>query len=295
MRPTTNAQTSRPLPASLPTFGSHGFRARGLRQAWLAGVILALALLFLWAARPRVAPHPIRDLQKNGVHGVYNLHAKNGELLLYNFRAIEEGKLYRASEFPRNHRASLGGNLQQAAFLSREAFDLLRGKRIRVIITLAGPNEYYAEQGYLESYAKQTGYKIRLISLTTSPQLAYVHQSRDGRRFGLRTAVEFIDFMKNQAPKDGAVLLHGYGGKDAVGVVAAAYELWRNAGHADRETLWRQVSERYLVSDTLIKRDKDAAKFAGKPYVCSNAARAYVCPELLESLRPDLERIAQVN
>ena len=290
-----NPSTSRPLPASLPTFGGHGFRARGLRQMALAAMILAALLLFWWISRPRVAPRPIKGLQKNGVHGVYNLHAKNGELLLYNFRAVEAGKLYRSSEFPRNHRSTRGGKLYPAAYLNKEAFDFLRAKRIRVIVTLSGPDEFYAEQGSLDSYARQTGYKMRLVSLTTSPELAYARQSRDGRRFGLRTAVEFIDFMKNQAPSDGAVLLHGDGGKDAVGVVVAAYELWRNTGHADRDTLWRQVSERYLLSDTLIKRDKEAAKFAGKPYSCKSGSRAYVCPELLETLRRDLERIAQVN
>ncbi len=295
MRTPTNASSSRPLPASLPSFGAQGFRARGLRHALIVALVLVAALLFGWISRPRIAPRPIKDLAKNGVHGVYNLHAKNGELLLYNFRAIEKGKLYRASEFPRNHRSRPGGPLEPAAFLHSEAFDFLRARRIRTIVALVGPEEFGAEKWHLDNYARETGYKIRLVSLTTSPQMAYVRQSRDGRRFGLRAAVEFIEFMKKQAPADGAVLLHGTGGKDAVGVVAAAYELWRNAGHAPRDTLWRQVLERYLVSDVLIKRDKEAAKFAGKPYRCENAKPAYVCPEFLETLRPDLERIAQIE
>ena len=286
----------RPLP-SLPTIGGHGFRLRRLRDALSVAMLLVAVLLFVLISRPRVASHPIKNLQKNGVHGVYTLHASNGELLLYNFRAIEDGKLYRSSGFPRNHRVGTGDakKLHPAALLHREAFNFLRAKNIRTVVTLNAPEDYYGEQTYLEINGGQTDYKIRLVTLTTAPELAYARGSRDGRRFGLRTASEFIDFMKTQAPEDGAVLLHDDAGKDGVGVVSAAYELWRNVGHGDSDTLWQQVLDRYLVSDTLIKRDKEVSKFAGKPYRCKNGTSAFVCAELLESLRPDLERIAQVN
>jgi hypothetical protein len=92
----------------------------------------------------------------------------------------------------------------------------------------------------------------------------------------------------------GAVLVLGGSGKDAVGVVAAAYELWRNVGNAPADELWSQVKDRYLVSDVLIKRDKKAMKFASKA-ACKDLKYTFVCPESIEAMRPDLERIAQMN
>jgi hypothetical protein len=231
------------------------------------------------------------------VHGVYNLHARNGELLFFNIRAIETGKLYRASGFPRNHYGTLDGKraLHPAALFHGEAFNFLRSKNIRTIVTLEGTAEFYALQGYLRSWGKMSGYQIRIVPLTTMPEMAYSRSSRTEQLFGLRAAGEFINLMKRNAPQEGAVLLMGHAGKDAVGVVAAAYELWRNIGNENRDTLWQKVMDRYLVSDVLIKRDKEARKFSGEPYLCKDGEEAYVCSEFLEGLRPDLERIAQIN
>lgn len=285
-----------PLP-KLPTLGGRPALRRRVKDVLLALLGVAIVGFFYQAARPRTAPRPIADLAKNGVHGVYTLKNAEGELLLYNFRAIEEGRLYRGSGFPHNHMGVMDGKkgLHPAAIRDPQAFEFLQAHNVRVVVTLTAPQNYYAERGYFDYYYRRTGHRIRLVSFTTLPDMAYVNGTFNDRNFALKTAVEFIRFMKEQAPADGAVYLHDDSGKDAVGVVAAVYELWRNAGTAPREELWQQVLARYMVSDTLIKRDKDAMKFAGQPFHCKEGSKAYVCPELLNTLRPDIERIAQMN
>lgn len=284
-----------PKPLQLHSMGGRGFRRRQVRDTIL--IILALvflAILYL-ASRPRISDKPIANLKKNGFHGVYNLHAANGELLLFNFRAIEPGKIYRSSGFPRNHRGRLAGKagIHPAALYNRQAFDFLRSRNIRTVITLDGQQDADAVQGYFEKSANQTGYAIDVIHWAVPSALAY---SRDKRELhgGLRRAIQLIDYMKNRQGK-GAVLIQGEAGKDAVGIAAAAYELWRNTGAAPPDQLWRQVKERYLVSDVLIKRDKEARKFSGPRVICRDKKYTWVCPENLDTLRPDLERIAQVN
>jgi hypothetical protein len=86
----------------------------------------------------------------------------------------------------------------------------------------------------------------------------------------------------------------GDAGKDAVGVIAAAYELWRNTGNLPDDKLWAQVKDRYVVSDVLIKRDKEARKFSSRAN-CKHQQHTFVCPQNIENLRTDLERIAQVD
>jgi hypothetical protein len=142
---------------------------------------------------------------------------------------------------------------------------------------------------------RRTGYHIRLIHHEVSPKSAYTRGERaDGS--ALRQAVQFIRFMKapDKERDKGAVLLMGDAGKDGVGVIAAAYELWRNTGSASNDELWAQVKERYLVSDVLIGRDKEASKFSSRAN-CKHPKHKFVCPQSLENLRTDLERIAQVD
>ena len=289
-------------PLQMPSVGGRSWRRRQWSNAVFIGLGLLFLLLFFWVARPRVAPQPIANLQKNGVHGVYNLHAKNGELLLFNFRAIEDGKLYRCSRLPLNHRGKLNGKsgLYPAAFFGRETFDFLRARDIRTVISLASENETYAMKGYFEALASQKNQRIRLINYQVPEKLAYSRDIREPQS-GLRRAIQFIDFMKShqaqgksQGKSQGAVLVLGDSGKDAVGVVAAAYELWRNIGNAPADQLWEQVKARYLVSDVLIERDKKVLKFASKA-PCKNAKYTFVCPETLDVLRPELERIAQMD
>jgi hypothetical protein len=286
------------LPLQLPSFGGGEFRRQRQRRVALVLLLALLVLAVLVAGRPRVAPNPIANLQKNGVHGVYNLRSKKNELLIYNFRAVDPGRVYRASGFPRNHRGELGGKMgiYPAAYFDSEAFDFLRARNIRTVISLNPEREFYAEQGYFRANSKRTGYKILLINWPVNPQRTYARDKRE-KSGALRAAINFIDYLKQRDPRGGAVLVHGEAGKDAVGVVAAAYELWRNVGHGNPDELWRQIRERYAVSDVLIKRDKDARKAAlsGKQRRCKDGKTSFACPENLDALRRDLELIAQVN
>lgn len=278
----------------MPSLGGRGLRRQRERTA-LVYVLVALLLIVIFiASRPRIATQPIANLQKNGVHGVYNLHAKNGELLLYNFRAIESGKVFRCSRFPRNHRGRLNGKmgLHAAAYFHGEAFDFLRAHNIRTVFLTENVAESYALKGYFQSQAKRTGYRIRLIHYAVSPEGSYA-RAKEG---ALGRAVQFIQFMKTPGANEnkGSVLVMGDAGKDAVGVVAAAYELWRNTGTLETNELWTQVKERYLVSDVLIGRDKEARKFSARA-TCKHPKHTFVCPQNIENLRTDLERIAQIN
>ncbi|HEY0076574.1 MAG TPA: hypothetical protein VGB77_20965 [Abditibacteriaceae bacterium] len=294
-------------PLQMPSIGGRGLRRQRERNALLFVLGALLLVLIFLVSRPRIAPAPIADLQKNGVHGVYNLHAKNAELLLYNFRSIEKGKIFRCSRFPHNHRGKLNGKmgLYAAAYFHGEAFDFLRAHNIRTVFLTESKDESYALKGYFQSQAQRTGYRIRLIHHEVSPKSAYTRDERAGKsalrhesagRSALRQAVQFIQFMKapDKERDKGAVLLMGDAGKDGVGVIAAAYELWRNTGSASNNELWTQVKERYLVSDVLIGRDKEASKFSSRAN-CKHPKHNFVCPQSIENLRTDLERIAQVD
>jgi len=151
--------------------------------------------------------------------------------------------------------------------------------------------------------AKKTGYAINVKRLTVRNGHAYDIDSTmlerfsnvQDRRTGLRAASDFIQFMKRRQPGDGAIYIHDDIGKDRTGVVCAAYELWRNRGTADADTLWDQVMNRYLVSNTVIDRDKEAARIAGGKTDCGFGENPnYVCSGWLAAIRPQLEIIAQL-
>ena len=284
-------------PLQIPSIGGHGIRRQRQRSVFLWALVALCILLVFAASRPRIAPRPIANLQKNGVHGVYNLHAKNGELLLYNFRAIENGKLFRCSRFPRNHRGQLNGKmgLYAAAYFHGEAFDFLRAHNIHTVFSTESEADSYALKGYLQSQAQRTGHRIRLINYPVTPGRTYA-RGVGHRESALRRAVQFIQSTKelDKDKTEGAVLLMGDAGKDGVGVIAAAYELWRNTGTLPGDELWAQVKKRYVVSDVLINRDKEARKFSSQAN-CKHKEHVFVCPQNIENLRTDLERIAQVD
>jgi len=101
--------------------------------------------------------------------------------------------------------------------------------------------------------------------------------------------------MKAHPPERGAVYLHDDAGKDAAGIAVAAYELWRNQGRQDPQELWERVLARYMVSNVVIARDREAAGLAGGTVSCPGEAEpGFVCSRWLEAIRPDLERIAQL-
>lgn len=274
---------------------------------WALGAVLVLSVATIWATgQPHLAAGEPLDLEHNGVHAPYNVRNAKGELMLFNFRAVEPGLLYRGSGFPRNKWVQDGAEkrLRAAALQDGQLFDFMRARNIHRIITLQEVDTYYAEKGYFEFWERKAGYPMQVQRLSVRTGHAYDRDEADllkypaleDRRFGLRAAAEFIHIMKFHNPKEGAVYLHCDAGKDRTGVVVAAYELWRNRGTADRDTLWRQVMERYLVSNVLIARDAEAGKYAGlSPSACPGEDKPnYVCRGWLEPLRRDLERIAQL-
>ena len=277
---------------------------------WLGGAVVALLLCAatVWATgKPRVSAQPL-DISKNGVHGVFTLRNKYRQLLLYNFRAVEPGALYRGSGFPVNLTVPQGlhGEIHQAAFADDELFQFLRAHNIHRVVRLETIDEpiignYFAEQGYFRDLSAKTGYPIHVIRLSVQAGHAFDRDDRtlrlypdyDERRIGLRAASEFIDMMKHSAPDAGAVYLHDDNGKDRTGVVAAAYEMWRNQGVGDKNALWDQVMQRFLVSNKLIERDGEVAHYAGDPSACPNGEEpGYVCQAWLDGIRPELEKIA---
>ena len=268
---------------------------------------LCTAGFVLVAGRPMRSPLQQIDLEHNGVHAPYNIHNPKGDLLFYNFRAVEPGVLYRGSGFPRNKWVDAEKKVRVAAFLDGQTFEFLRARGIRRIIRIQAPSDFkrtedfYAEPGYFEYWSQKTGYKITHETLPVRAGHAYDPDAKglqkypfEEQRSGLRAASDFIEIMKKHKASDGAIYFHCDAGKDRTGVVAAAYELWHNRGTASPDTLWQQVMERYLVSDALIKRDPEASKFAGDQGDCGDGTTGFVCRSWLEKLRPQLETIAQL-
>jgi len=268
-----------------------------------AALLLVLALMWL-AGQPLISAQPL-PIQHNGVHAPYTVRNRQGELLFFNFRAVEPKQLYRGSAFVPNRVVLVEGRKQArpAAFADSQAFDWLRERGIRTIICLQEAEICRAEKSYFDQWGKKTGYHIDVRRLTVRNGHAYDTDSAllerfpevQDRRTGLRAAADFIEFMKRRKPGDGAVYVHDDTGKDSAGVVCAGYELWRNRGTADADTLWDQVMNRYLVSNVVIERDKEAARLAGGKTDCDfSEAPNYVCTGRLQKVRPQLELIAQL-
>jgi hypothetical protein len=266
--------------------------------------IFAVAVFALGSPRYTVRPaiQPL-NLSTNGVHGAYNFAAENGRIALYNFRAVEPGVLYRGSGFIRfgvtkRNGVAINGPLDT----SRRVIDLLRQHNVHQVITLEEPQYAAAERGYFDYWRRRIGYNVDLVSWPVPPQRAY---SNIGRDTALHAGVDLIRLLRTHRPRDGAIYIHCSDGKDRTGVAVAAYELWRNQGTTDEAALWRQVMQRYLVSNTLIERLPPAAR-AGLPATDCNRActsgecaaggcsTTYACPCWLEWLRFDLELVAQL-
>jgi protein-tyrosine phosphatase len=260
---------------------------------WSLVVVTILVAIGVGLDWPHPSPGPPLELPLKSAQDVPVLRNKQGELLLYNFRAVEPGVLYRSSGFPRNRRDPKDGKKTPAAFVDGQAFEFMRAHNIRTVVDLQETEYYYGEEGYYDYWAKKTGYQVKVISLPLKSKHAYDLNSNGG----VAAAAKFLEIMKQHRPDDGAVLVHCDAGKDRAGVAVAAYELWRDKGKMDEQTLWQQVRRRYLASNQALAQDEEVSRFAGGEVACpagDDIKQGFVCPGWLDKLRHDLEIVAQL-
>jgi hypothetical protein len=265
-------------------------RPRLRTAAPLIATIIALSLGLWLAGRPRRPHSSPFPLESEGVLDNANVRDGEGRLVFVNFRTVEPGVLYRGAAFPRNARVVREGTPVDvpAAFVDQQAFEFLRAKNVRTVVALfEKESEFYEEEGYFRFYSEQTGSRISVVWVPVPLASAYAREESSG----LRAGAELIVLMKRRRPEDGAVFVHGESGRDATGVAVAAYELWKNWGWAERETLWNQVLSRYLVSNRILL---DVPELGIEKAACDSRPPSFVCPEWLAALRRDLERIAQL-
>ena len=253
--------------------------------ALAAGTIVAVG-------RPAVPSAPPLDLSDAGIYGPDVVRNAEGDTLLYNFRTVEPGVVYRGSEFARTNKNNAPQNTgdQPPAFRDEQLFFFLRTMKIRQVVSLAARPDFEVERGYLRYWSERTGYVIEAISLPVALDHAY---GRDDLS-GLHAAAELLQIMKVRRPADGAVLVHGDTGTDGTGIAVAAFELWRTYGRSPEDAAWQRVLQRYLASNELLSKDASVAALAGERVSCAGGALNYVCAERLERLRGDLLFLAKL-
>ena len=251
-----------------------------------AGSVAILATLVFAACGPSAGTSAALDLSDDGVSGPHVVKNTRGETLLYNFRAVERGVLYRGSDFTRTPGKDASGapSGQPVAFQDEQAFNFLRAMNIRHVVSLVSTSDFYAEEGYFRYWTERTGYGVTVTSLPVASDQVYARTDRSS----LHAAGELLDIMKRHRPQDGAVLVHGEAGKDATGVVAAAYELSRNYGRADENATWQRVVQRYQASNALLSQELRSGAIATAPTACEENGPNYVCAKSLDVLRNDL-------
>jgi hypothetical protein len=200
----------------------------------LAAIVIALVVLpvVVWTVgRPRqpasspLTLQPVVDPDSSG-------RSPEGRVLFEGFRVVESSVLYAAR-----------GLQTDNAFADGALFDVLRSRNITRIVSLGeDAGRFYAEEGYLRYWGERTGYHVSAVWIAVRDSHLF---DRDNES-GLHAAAELLALMKD-APQ-GATLVHDeVRGADATGIAVAAYELWRNWSWIEADTLWRQVTERYLT------------------------------------------------
>ena len=257
----------------------------------LIAVFVAAAAAVGWAGGHASAPAaPAIPLEGTGVEGETTLRDADGRIMVANFRLVEPERLYRASSFPVNATLDMpeGRRPAPAAYVGPTFFELLRARNVRQVVTLdEADHAFYAEEGYYRYWTERTGYAIALTHIPVAADDAY---GRDDLS-GLHAGAMLVSMMRGRAAGQGAVLVHGDAGKDGLGIAVAVYETWRNHAWTDRETLWQQVTARYVLSNRLLR---DTGSLLGESVKCPSGQEGYVCPEWLSPLRGDVEFIAKL-
>lgn len=207
----------------------------------LAGLVAAV-LISVLVLRPEPRHATALPLEADSHEGPAAVRDGRGRVVLDNLRTVEPGVLYRGSAFPTTFPKADGGR----EYADRTAFDYLRGLNVtHVVALLDDADAYYAEDGYLRYWSDETGHRI-----TTT----WVPIDRDGAfalndRGGVHAAGMLIAVMRERAGR-GAVYLHDPDGTTHAGVAAAGYELWRNRGWHDADSLWPLVERRFAGGET---------------------------------------------
>ena len=254
-------------------------------------VIAAIVIVGLTAAgyaltRPAPRASAPLALDSPGIEGPTVVRDRKGRPIIGNVRAVEPKVLYRGSAFPTSFPRAGGEN----EYADQTAFEFLRSLNVRhVLALLPTPEQYYAEDGYLRHWSKETGFEISTTWVQIDPTEAFGLDDRGG----LRAAGILIALMREKAAKGGALYVHDIDGVNHVGVAAAGYELWRNRGWHDFDTTWTLVERRFLEGNRTMQ-DMQRAGRAPQPTACPNGARAFVCRESLRGIRDQLRFVTEL-
>lgn len=254
-------------------------------------VIAAIVIVGLTAAGYALTrPGPKADaplaLDATGIEGPTVVRDRKGRPIISNVRTVEPKVLYRGSAFPTSFPVEGG----KSEYADQTAFEFLRALNVRhVLALLPTAEQYYAEDGYLRHWSKETGYEISTTWVHIDPTEAFGHDDRGG----LRAAGILIALMREDAARGGALYVHDVDGVNHAGVAAAGYELWRNRGWHDFDTTWTLVERRFLEGNRTMQ-DLQRAGRAPQPIACPNGARAFVCRESLRSLRDKLRFVIEL-
>ena len=257
------------------------------RTAVIVAIVLVAAVAAGYAlTRPAPRMSSPLALDGTGIDAPTVVRDRQGRPIISNFRTVEPKVLYRGSAFPTSFPKAGGGS----EYADQTAFEFLRALNVRHVLVLAPtPESYYAEDGYLRYWSKETGFDIGTTWVHIDPTEAY---GRDDRG-GLRAAGILIALMREGAGKGGALYVHDVDGVSHVGVAAAGYELWRNRGWSDYDTTWTLVERRFLEGNRTMQ-DLQRAGRAPEPVTCPNGAKAFVCRESLRSLRDQLRFVIEL-
>ena len=259
------------------------------RRAAIAAAAVAVVLALVWwvaiKPKPRL-PIPL-ILSGTGIDRSTVILDRRGRPVIWNFRTVEEGVLYRGSALTTLFTSPDG----QEEFGDRTAFEFLQSLNVRHVVALlpADGVAFHAEDGYLRYWSERTGYEIKTTWVPVDPHDVFGL----GDRTGLQAAGALIAIMRDREEDDGAVYVHDADGLRHAGVAVAGYELWRNRGWNDFDTSWRLVERRFLEGN---RTARDMRRYAppAQEAVCANGSSAVLCPEWLRAIKPKLRFVIEL-